>query len=342
MYRKIWFAVLSLFIVAGGVANAGPSNNPDQQFPIGIFWPPSPAQTTNASYADISAMHANFIIGGNGVSDVSSNASALTYAGNNGLRLLVDDTRLAWQTKFINQEATGHGFFVSNSTSLGQTFRTPAGTGWGLNTVQLYIDKTNWPSGFTITLSLYNSPSKQQLIAQDSITAPVSTYYPLFNLHTAIQSDKEYYWELTSNSPTPIGWVTTSSSNAYDHGQAYRDGVPQPVDFWFRLDFAQRTYQDGTQPSAVVIDEIANHYQGKNAVKGYHVLDEPSALQMTRIQNTSRRLKAIDPDATTFVNPIAKLCYLRSAGLRPEDRGVCNGSGCSRSNLYNEERSNLY
>jgi len=316
MYKKIWFTVLSLFIVAGGVANAGPSNNHDnRQFPIGIFWPPSPAQTTNASYADISAMHANFIIGGNGVSDIVSNALALTYAENNGLKLLVDDGRLMWQSNSIKQEATGHGFYVSNSTSLGQTFRTPAGTGWGLNTVQLYIDKLNWPSGYTITLSLYNSPAKQQLIAQDTITAPVSTYYPLFNLHTAINSDTEYYWELTSNSPTPIGWVTTSSSNAYDHGQAYRDGAAQDVDFWFRLVFAQRTYQDGTQPSGVVIDEIANHYQGKNAVKGYHVLDEPSALQMTRLQNTNRRLKAIDPSATTFVNLFPNYATSSQLGL---------------------------
>ncbi|MFD0715726.1 beta-galactosidase [Paenibacillus sp. GCM10027626] len=316
MYRKMLFTVLSMFIVAAGVANAGSASSlANQQFPIGIFWPPSPAQMTDASYADISAMHANFIVGGNGVSDFASNALALTYAANNGLKILVDDSRLAWQEKSITQEATGHGFFVSNSTSLGQTFRTPAGTGWGLNTVQLYIDKLNWPAGFTITLSLYDSPAKQQLIAKDAITAPVSTYYPVFNLHTAIQSDREYYWELTSDNPTPIGWVTTSSGDVYDHGQAYRNGVAQAFDFWFRIGFSQRTYQDGTQPPAATIDEIANYYREKNAVKGYHVLDEPSALQMTSIQNTIRRIKATDPDHMSFVNLLPSYASLAQLGL---------------------------
>lgn len=319
MLKKSISMFLAMLLLAASFSEIGSAYSPAiQSFPIGIFWPPSPSNTTNANYADISAMNANFIVGGNGVSDFTSSDAALGYAANHGLTLLVEDSRLIWREHTVSQNSSGHGLFVSTTSSLGQTIRTPAGSGWGLNRVQFYIDKLNWPAGTTITLSMYDSPAKNQLIASDAITAPVSTYYPVFSLHTAVQSNTVYYLELTSNSPTPIGWVTTSTSNVYGDGQAYMNGVAQPIDLWFNLELSQRAYNDGNQPAHAVIDDIANHYRNKAALQGYHVLDEPSALQMTRLQDTIRRLKMTDPNHMSFVNLFPNYASASQLGLNQQ------------------------
>lgn len=311
--------MLAVFLLTLGLGSSGMAYSPAiQPFPIGIFWPPSPADTTNGNYADIAAMNANFIVGGNGVSDFASNDLALTYATNNGLTLLVDDSRLAWRNQLLSQNTAGHGLFVSSTSSLGQTFKTPAGTGWGLNTVKLYIDKLNWPAGTTLTLRLYDSPSKNNLIASNSITGPVSTYYPTFNMYTVIQSNTTYYAELTSNSSNQVGWVVTSSGNVYTDGQAYNNGIAQSVDLWFEFDFAQRAYNDGNKPAASVVDDITNYYKNKSALQGYHVLDEPSALQMTRIQDTIRRMKTVDPNHMGFVNLFPNYASASQLGLNQQ------------------------
>ncbi|BBH23085.1 hypothetical protein Back11_44300 [Paenibacillus baekrokdamisoli] len=316
MYKKAIVIVLATLFLVLGSSNSGMAYSPTiQPFPIGIFWPPSPANTSNGSYADIAAMHANFIVGGNGVSDFASNDPALNYAASNGLTMLIDDNQLAWRNQLLSQPLTGHGQFVSSSSSLGQTFKSPAGSGWGLNTVTLYIDKLNWPAGTTLTLTLYDSPAKNNAIASNSITGPVSTYYPTFGLYTAIQSNSTYYVELTSNSPSQVGWVVTSSSNVYADGQAYKNGVAQAVDFWFDFGFSQRAYNDGNKPADSVIDNITNHYKTHSALQGYHVLDEPSALQMTRIQDTIRRMKLGDSNHMAFVNLFPNYASSTQLGL---------------------------
>ncbi len=316
MLKKSTGIFLALLLLTASFSEIGSAKGSTaQSFPIGIFWPPSPANTSSASYADISAMNATFIVGGNGLSDYSSNDAALGYAANHGLTLLVDDSRLAWRDQVVSQNNSGHGLSVSSTLSLGQTIRTPKGTGWGLNQVQLQIDQLNWPAGAAITLHLYDSPAKNQLIASDTLTAPVSTFYPVFNLHTAVQSDNVYYLEVTSDSPTPIGWITTSTSSTYEDGQAYLNGVAQSVDLWFNLNFSQRAYNDGNQPSDTAIDDIANYYGTKAAVLGYHILDEPTALQMTRIQNTIRRLKMNDSSHLSFVNLFPNYATASQLGL---------------------------
>ncbi|MCU6710744.1 beta-galactosidase [Paenibacillus sp. J5C_2022] len=316
MRSKFIMSLLAVALLSVGSSGIGMAYSPAiQPFPIGIFWPPSPADTTNANYADIAGMNANFIVGGNGVSDYASNDAALGYAAAHGLTLLADDSRLAWRSMTVDQHATGHGLFVSSSVTLGQTFKTPQGTGWGLNTITMYIDKLNWPAGTALTLTLYDSPSKQSVLASDTITGPVPTYNPTFQLHAPVSSDTSYYFELSSDQPGGVGWVVTSSADVYGDGRAYRAGVAQNTDFWFELGFAQRAYNDGNQPGNSDIDQIASHYRTHAALQGYHVLDEPSVLQMTMIQDTIRRLKNGDPDHMSFVNLFPNYASASQLGL---------------------------
>ncbi|MFD0960630.1 hypothetical protein [Paenibacillus chungangensis] len=316
MRSKFIMSLLAVALLSVGSSGIGMAYSPAiQPFPIGIFWPPSPADTTNANYTDIAGMNANFIVGGNGVSDYTANDAALGYAATHGLTLLADDSRLAWRNMSVDQHATGHGLFVSSSVTLGQTFKTPQGTGWGLNTISMYIDKLNWPAGTALTLTLYDSPAKQNVLASDTLTGPVPTYYPTFQLHVPVSSDTSYYFELSSDQPSGVGWVVTSSADVYGDGRAYRAGVAQHTDFWFELGFAQRAYNDGNQPGNSDIDQIASHYRTHAALQGYHVLDEPSVLQMTRIQDTIRRLKNGDPDHMSFVNLFPNYASASQLGL---------------------------
>ena len=113
------------------------------QFPIGIFWPPSPDRTTQENYEEIADMNVNFVLMGNGNDSVAQNDAALDYMRNVGLQAYINDTRLAWHTYDLQQSAENHGFFVSNTSSVGQTITIPSGVGWGLNTVKLHIDNND-------------------------------------------------------------------------------------------------------------------------------------------------------------------------------------------------------
>jgi hypothetical protein len=62
-------------------------------YPIGLWWPPPPTETTIERYKEIAAAGFNFVIGGNGVTNDSYNPAALKAAGANDLRfVLADDT----------------------------------------------------------------------------------------------------------------------------------------------------------------------------------------------------------------------------------------------------------
>ena len=313
--KALLLLAASLLLIACFQSSSYAYSSAIQPFPIGIFWPPAPVDTMNARYQEIKDMNANLIVGGNGVNTIAINDTALALAAGNGLKMLVDEYKMAWRDQEISQTTTGFGLNVSNASTLGQTFTTPSGTDWALNTVQMYVDKNNWPSGVTLTLKVYDSPAKTTLISSDSIAGPGSTYYPQFIVAKALQSNTSYYMELTSNSPTSVGWVVTSSGDAYGGGQAYVNGAAQSLDFWFKLLFSQRAYNDGGRPSDTDLDAIAAHYSGKPALQGYHVYDEPSALQMTRLQGTVRRLKSGDPNSMSFVNLLPTYASLGQLGV---------------------------
>lgn len=273
-------------------------------FPIGIFWPPSPADTTNARYAEISQMNANFVVAGNGIGDFATNDQALACAAANGVKVIVEDSRLLWNVNTTAQTSTGGGYFVNSNNSLGQTFKTPVGVEWVLNTVQLYIDKTNWASGITLTLKVYAGTNKSgTLLGSASITGPVDTNLPVFTFNKAVTSSSTYYMELSSNSSTTnVGWVVASTTNTYVDGQAYQNGTALSTDLWFSIAFSERMYADGSQPANADIDAITQHYKNNSALLGYHIKDEPSADMMTRLEDTTQRFRQQDPGHMTFVN----------------------------------------
>ncbi|QTH45319.1 hypothetical protein J4772_13450 [Cohnella sp. LGH] len=268
-------------------------------FPIGVYWSPDSEHTTDARYQEIKEMNANVVFASNGVDTLDEVDTALTHAANNGLVVIASDLRLAWRTNVLSQTIQGSTVFVRNNNPIGQTFKTPSGTGWGLNTVEFGIDKTFWPSGTTLTLSIYDSPSKTTLIGSDSITGSGSTDFPVFGIYKTINSNSTYYMELTSNSPNN---VAIRLGNAYADGQMYENGVATAQDLYFKVSFSQLVYNDGGKPSNTEIDDVANHFTTKAAFQGYNIYDEPSAAIMTRIQDTMMRLRQTDPNHMTFVN----------------------------------------
>jgi hypothetical protein len=302
--KKRFFGLLAAaLLTVCHPAGAAAYSPPISPFPIGIFWPPGPSETTDARYAEIANMNANLIIGSNNISTPALNDIALFHAYNNGLRLIVDDRRFVWRDFLLDQTSTGFGFNVSTASSIGQTFTAPLGSGIALNTIELFIDKDNWPAGVTLTLSLYTSPAKTTLLATDSITGPPDTYFPNFRVYKYLTPGASYYFELTSDSATPVGWVVTSNADVYAGGQSYINGTPHGgFDLWFRMPFSQKVHEDGGAPDIADIDAIAAYYGGKNGLQGYHLYDEPSVHEMTRLQQTSERLKLGDPNHMSFVN----------------------------------------
>ena len=302
------------------------------QFPIGIFWPPSPDRTTQENYEEIADMNVNFVLMGNGNDSVAQNDAALDYMRNVGLQAYINDTRLAWYTYDLQQSAENHGFFVSNTSSVGQTITIPSGVGWGLNTVKLHIDNTNWTSSVSLTLSVYDSVSKTNLVASDTITGPVSTTYPEFSLHVSVTSGQSYYLELTSNSSTAIGWVTCNTQDVYTGGQAYIAGAAQAnMDCWFDIELAHRMYFNGASPSNETIADIVAHYEDDSAVRGYNIIDEPRYEGVALVKSAMDSFRSVTDNQGTYVNlfPI----YVGTADL---GIGATTGDWITATNTYGQ------
>ena len=66
----------------------------DGRFPIGLWSPPPPAQTTAERYQQIAAAGFDFVVGGNGVVNDTTNPGALDAAAANALRFVLTDSKL--------------------------------------------------------------------------------------------------------------------------------------------------------------------------------------------------------------------------------------------------------
>jgi len=297
---KGWVLLLAALLILLPVGQASASVTP---FPIGIFFPPSPQETTQSAYADIKDMNANFIVGAGVLVTPEDNGTALDLAQANGLKILASDFRLHWSDRHIVQSANGAGYYVSNGNSLGQTFKSPAtGTGWYITSVKLNIDKDYWPEGVTLSLNVYDSPAKNALLGGASIQGRPDTYFPAFSFSKPVQTNQSYYMELTSDSAIAIGWVATSTADAYADGAAYQQGAVTGRDLWFDVSFAQLAYNDGNRPDDATVDAIADTYKNHPALLGYHLYDEPGAPLMSRLQAVQNRFKQRDPARLTFLN----------------------------------------
>jgi len=303
--KKISFlcTALAAFVLTTGVSPVHAVTPSVDPFPIGIFWSPDAENTTSTKYQEIKDMNATYVLLSNGIYGYELTDAALTQCAAAGLKCVIQDNRLGSHKFYVEQTIGNDGKFVSNSNSLGQTFTTPADPDTALDTVQLNIDKTQWTAGRTLTLSLYDSPSKTSLIGRASITGPVSDNYPIFGLYKWLSPNTSYYMELTSNDSANIGWVVGSTTDVYSGGTAYQGGLPiSNYDFWFKLHYGQKMYSGGAEPSVADIQEIANHYKTNSAFLGYNLMDEPSAEAMTGLQRTAELFKQEDPNHLTYVN----------------------------------------
>jgi hypothetical protein len=89
-------AGLSLTAALRGTASSAQTTGTPEiltsgEYPIGLWWPPPPGETTVARYREIAAAGFNFVIGGNGVSNDASIPDALDAAAENDLRFLLTD-----------------------------------------------------------------------------------------------------------------------------------------------------------------------------------------------------------------------------------------------------------
>lgn len=292
------------------------------EFPIGIFVNPAPSETSDASYADIRAMNANFIVATNLLTTPATTDWALEKAAANDLKILVTDTGIRWiQSEWLSQnDDKGQGLYLRNDSFIGQTFTTPDVD--DLSIMILSFKKQGvWPEGAALTLSLYNSPSKDTLIVKSELKGPFESDYPEFVLsefppeaHTSyysVAANTTYYMELTTDSEVELGPFLTSETDAYAGGKAYVNGAPLPYDLYFQITL--RTPHGGTisafsptgRPSDDYIEKLVNHYKDHPSVLGYNLIDEPFAELYPAMKETSDRIKALDPTRLIYTNHYA-------------------------------------
>ena len=156
--------------------NRNPTPTVNGQFPIGIFVEPSPAHTTDAAYADIRAMNANFIVGVN-LTTPATTDWALEKAGANGLKILVTDTGIRWiQSEWLSQNSDdGEGLYVSKDHPIGQTFITPDVDGLSVAIVS-FKKRGAWSESQAVTLSIYSSPNKENLLVSALLEGPMESH----------------------------------------------------------------------------------------------------------------------------------------------------------------------
>ncbi|MCQ6562780.1 hypothetical protein [Paenibacillus mendelii] len=301
--------------------NNNPTPTVSGEFPIGIFVEPSPSATSDATYAEIRAMNANFIVAQQ-LTTPATTDWALEKAEANQLKILVTDTGMRWiQSEWISQnDDDGEGVYLRKDHSIGQTFTTP-----GVDDLSLAIlsFKKNgaWPEGIAATLSVYDSPSKEKHIISSTLIGPIESHYPEFRLndmpvkpdtpHYPVAANTTYYMELTTDSQAELGPFSTSAADRYAGGQAYVNGSPASYDLYFQITL--KTPHGGSisafsptgRPSDAYIETLVDHYKDHAAVLGYNLIDEPFGELYPMLKETSDRIKALDPGRMIYTNHYA-------------------------------------
>ncbi|MBP1995157.1 cohesin domain-containing protein [Paenibacillus eucommiae] len=294
----LFLVFMALFAVSVPVHAANPAVN--GAFPIGIHFNPSSWETTNAKYAEIADMNANFILGTNFVDTFDETDKALNYAAANGLKMIVDDGRMNFNSReHVTQLETGRVVQLTSTSPVGQTFYS--GDWNGHSTFSIRLDESSLSTTASISVVVYPSPARGPIALKRTLTGPFTSQDLTFDIYAGGVYNYQYYYELTTDSTEPIG-ILASNADAYTRGQAYVNSVAQPFDLMFDAEFSSPAYWDGERPLDATIDEIANHYKNNPAVLGYNIIDEPSATMYAQIKETSDRLKLTDPDSINFVN----------------------------------------
>ncbi|QNK58879.1 hypothetical protein [Paenibacillus sp. PAMC21692] len=219
----------------------------------------------------------------------------------------------------------GSGDYVRSTQSFGQTFTTPANVNRFLYYIQPYIDPVLW-NGQALTITLWDSPSKTNKIAvSKTLTSSNSGHTPIFYIAAKLNSNTSYYWELTSNSGSNVGWIVYSSSSAYAGGTAYKNGVQQAnSDMWFNARF-------GSEYENYVDDWV--DYSGADFIQfdNYPFLGGPSDDVNYFLNIELIRDRAIDKN-------VKYGAFLQSVGITDSNTGAVR----YRNPTLNEKRYNVY
>ncbi|WP_214630905.1 cohesin domain-containing protein [Paenibacillus agaridevorans] len=297
LLKFVLLVTLASFIGLGlpSLQATASSANP---FPIGIYLPPD--EPTTANYQEIKDMNATWVL--NNESNIAKNDASVEQCEAVGLKCMVLDTRLIMYPFTVEQTIADEEWLLSNSSSLGQTFTTTSDAFTAINTIELFIDRSDWTEESTATLSIYDSPAKTTLMGSSTVSGSYGEDYSIFKIYKWFSPNTTYYMELTSDTLTPFG-VKRSASDVYEGGTAYEGGVAQSNrDMWFKINYNHKIYEGAPRPTTALIDEIADRYKTNPALMGYFIVDEPSAKGMTGIQATMERFRQADPDHMTLAN----------------------------------------
>jgi len=94
-----------------------------EEYPIGLWSPPPPTETTEERYQEIAAAGFNFVVGGNGIQDDSTNPAALAAATATKLKFLLTDRTLR---RKIRDSTAGANVASANVASAHQGGATPS------------------------------------------------------------------------------------------------------------------------------------------------------------------------------------------------------------------------
>jgi hypothetical protein len=143
---------------------------------------------------------------------------------------------LRWDQLKIDANATTEE--LSSAKSLGQTFRTGSDQ-TGLHTVQWFVDQATWSNEEELTLTLWDSQNKEQIVARQTLNrSEVTDNWPVFTLHAEVEPGTMYYMELTHNGGGNDAIAVTRSvigHKWYNFGNAYIEGSNVKSDFWYTI-----------------------------------------------------------------------------------------------------------
>lgn len=223
-------------------AGAGPILD-GSRFPIGLFWPPPPLQTTLARYREIANAGFTFVLTGNYVDDPFIANYALGFADQVGLDVLVADQDVSAMTRLFTVSDAGGPMTITEADAtqiLQQAINRYAGTGWHIEQGALTIrgGSGNGSVGLTkvgASWTDYTLAFDVTLINTDAIAG----YSQAGWAFRAADPDNGYIWLLADKVPgagaapgylkravfvngTPVSVTTVPLSVAITPGTTYR------------------------------------------------------------------------------------------------------------------------
>lgn len=239
-------------------------------------------------------------------------SSGTAYTGNTTLTAQSGDlyfkvfqNRPETVSQAVTQTSEGSGLNVTSSNRLGQTFKTPADLERMLQYIELHIDSSQWSLNEYLTLTIYDSPSRNQILGSETMGATSRGNKPRFYINANLEPDTTYFMELTHNGGgnNNVGWVCKSASDVYSDGSAYINGSATTGDFYFKAVF-RNLYDD-------YVNEWVDAVGAENLK--YLSFDHYPFATSGMVDNYFLNLEIIR--ATGLRNNVKTACFLQSVGI---------------------------